>query len=199
MAPGNTYLDDPAVRRKLGAHNNRLIQGSRRWFYGETPDEDQDHWDFNGAVELDLLSKYVQRFAEPDFKDGKVTVADAAVATYGYTDAYLENRIAGHMVAYSAFNKKYSVNGLVFSLGALGTIVRADRSALAKALVERPLTAAEEQLVKSATRHGKRVQRQYKRAVRIDPDGRPELESMLGERESDIGRATQQALASGGE
>jgi hypothetical protein len=195
MAPSNPYLEDKDVQQRLAAHNNRLIKRTSIEFLGEEPEV---HWDFNRAVEFALLNAFLDQFAEPDFRDGKVTVKAAAGAVYGSdVDDYLQNRAIGLLRPASGFNKEYSLNGLLFVALANGSIARANRGELADSELITRTDMARERLEKTALVQFRGINAAYKRAVRIDPENKARLEARRGELESVIGRSTMAILGAG--
>lgn len=195
MAPSNIYLEDVSAQQRLTGHNNRLIKKTTIEFVGETPEV---HWDFNRSVEQALLAQFLNRFAEPDFVDGKVTLKDAAVAVYGNTDDYLNGRVVSMLHPASAFNKEHSLNGLVHVFNSSNnTVIRGDRIELAEyQIVARGLQVGD-RAERSGAYAGKQMQAALKKAKRIAPDHAPELEAKAGEIESGAVQRYQAALGSG--
>lgn len=193
MAPHNPHLDDGIVER-LARHNNRLVKRTTIEFLGETPEV---HWDFNRPVEYRLIKSHLDQFAEPDFRDGKVTLDKVATAAYGHTDEYLLQRMAGLLKPASSFNKEYSLNGLVYVVDTDGHVKREDRHALALRELTNRTDKAQANVAKTVGREQRGVNAAMKRATRINPDGRAELEAARSEFADAVIGQTQLALGSG--
>ena len=193
MAPSNEYLLDETVQQRLAAHDNKLIKGHTVWFPGETPEV---HWDFNRSKEFELLGAYVNGFQDIDFRDGNVTVQDAALATYGTTDEYLTGRIANtHLHPASAFNKAQT-NGMVTMATADGRIIRDDRLLVAKERFQEAADRFEHRVVKSSTAAAKSLNAEKRRSLRIAPGAEQDLaaitsgtlDSVLGQQQRALGQ-----------
>lgn len=171
MAPSNTvneYLLDEDVRNRLKAHNEGLVQGLIKILVGQAPEDAKVLWVFCRAKEVELLGAYFKGFQEIDFRDGNVTVADAAVATYSYTDDYLFDRIAKtHLGPDSVFNK--TQGGNLLKATADGRIVREDRFQTAKGIVQEKADGYLRALGKKADTAAKPVLAAIRKAERIAP------------------------------
>lgn len=177
MAPSNTYLTEDTVRQ-LAAHNNHLIKRTTIEFPGEDPEV---HWDFHRPVEYELLGGFLDRYAEPDFTDGKVTVAAAGLHVYGAVDEYLLSRTAGMMTPASAFNKAYSVNGLVYVVSPNGAVLRGNRTEIALRILDDRAGVARERVGRVATTQLRGIEAAARKALRTDPASRAVLEARQGE------------------
>jgi hypothetical protein len=196
MAPSNEFLADPAVVTQLAAHNPKLVRKTTvEFFDSEAPEV---HLDFNRPVEAMLLSGFLGRYAEPDFTDGKVLVEDAAEHVYGDTVEYLLDRVTGMLKATSVFNKNHAVNGRIYMANKTsGVISRGDRAMVALDEIDAALDKAEHLAGRSARAQRRRIEAADRRAKRIAPDNRAELEEHRRERQAEIGRRTQLELEGG--
>jgi len=109
----NPYLDDEDVRKRLAAHNSRLIRHTTvEYFDGEPPEVG---WVFHRTTEFSLLWAFLDQFTLADFRAAKVLFEDAAGAVYGSgPDDYLLRRLSGILRPRSDFNKAYGGNGQVY-------------------------------------------------------------------------------------
>lgn len=176
MAPSNDYLLDEQVQQRLAAHDHKLIKGSTVWFPGEAPEV---HWDFNRPKEYELLAAFLDGFSDIDYRDGKVTVDDAARAVYGTADEYLTGRIAStHLNPASGFNKTLA-NGEVVMMAADGVrIIRDDRMRVAQDRYQEAADKFEHRVVKSTTAAARSLKAAHKRSIRIAPTAKNELSAI---------------------
>jgi hypothetical protein len=194
MAPANEYLSDTTVA-PLVEHDPRLVKRTTiESFTGEPPEV---HLDFRRNIEQESLAAYLDRFAEPDFVDGKVTLQDAAEHVYGTAALaiappeplkpdYLLRRTSGFLQPQSDFNAKHAVNGLVYiSVG--DKISRSDREAIAKALLDDVLDAADKRLHTVAAVQQRKILSAAKKATKVDPTGRTALSAHTTGRMAEIG------------
>jgi hypothetical protein len=194
MAPSNEYLVDEVVQRQLAGHDNKLIKGHTTWFPGEEPEV---HWDFNRPKEFELLGAYLDGFQDIDFRDGNVTVRNAALATYGTVDDYLLGRVANtHLHPASAFNKAQT-NGMVILATADGRIIRDDRLRVATEMHQAALDVATHRITKTVASAGKRVGASQRRALRIAPGAEKDLAVLTETTVDDIMGETRRALGRG--
>jgi hypothetical protein len=193
--PGNDYLLDPAVQAHLAAHDGELITISvPKRFPGQPQPPDQ--FDFNRSKEVELLSGYLNGFTDIDYRDGNVTVDDAAQAVYGTVDEYLANRIAlTHLKADSAFNKA-QMNGQVTIVGMDGQrIIRDSRRRVVEALVREKTDAFQHAMTKKAHTAAKPVNAAIRKAGRIAPGSEADMKAIA--REAADNAAHEQYLALG--
>ena len=194
MAPSNPYLVDEAVQRKLAEHDGKLIKCLSVRFPGG---ESEEHWDFHRPKEYELLNAFLGRFSDVDYREGKVTVEDAVVATYGTADEYLRNRIVKtHLRSDSAFNKAH-MNGMVTMATEDGLIVRGDRVVVATRDFQEKADAGQRRLVKSAGTVAKSLNVQRRRSLRIAPSAAGELDAIANEMLNNVVDEQQRALGQG--
>jgi hypothetical protein len=196
MAPTNEYLADPEVQERLAKHDNRLIKLMTVRFPGEAPEE---HCDFNRPREFELLAGYLDRFSDIDFRDGRVTVTEAARATYGVTDngGYLDRRIVGILAPSSVFNQKHFSNGQCCRVDDQGRIIRDDRERIAIAALQEAADWATRAAVRAATSGGKHMRGAERRARKIAPASSEKLRAIASEARSHIVDQAQLALGQG--
>lgn len=195
MAPRNTYLMDETVQRRLADHDRQLIKGSTTWFPGEEPEV---HWDFNRAKEFELLGAFLDRFSDLDFRDGKVTLEEAARATYGVSDDYLVGRIATtHLNPASGFNKT-CMNGQVCVVDADGShIIRDDRVRVARERYQAAADKFQHRVTKTTVSAGKSLNAEQRRSLRIAPGAEEQLKQITEVVVDATMRQTRRALGAG--
>lgn len=195
MAPTNTYLMDETIQARLAAHDRQLIKGSTTWFPGEDPEV---HWDFNRSKEFELLGDFLDQFSDIDFRDGKVTIEDAARATYGSSDEYLVGRITTtHMHPASGFNKT-RMNGQVAVVAQDGShIIRDDRLRIATERYQAAADKFEHRVAKSIGTASKSLKAEQRRSMRIAPDAGNEVAAITEKTWADTSSQGRLAIGQG--
>jgi hypothetical protein len=195
MAPTNDWLMDASIQQQLAAHDPKLIKGSTTWFPGEEPVE---HWDFHRPREMERLAEFLESHTDLDFRNGNVTVDDAAMAVYGLLDPYLTNRIRNvHLNPSSGFNKTRMDGTIAVVDVDEATIIQDDRNRVALAVYQARLDRYQEKVGKAIAREGKGVKRAERRALRIAPTSEEKLREVTEQTVEATFQETRRTLGTG--
>jgi hypothetical protein len=178
MTPGNDYLLDPVVQQELQAHDKDLLsQNVPAWPLGAP--QPAPVVVFNRSREKELLKSYVDGFTPIDFRDGNVTVNNAALAVYGKVDEYLEDRLVRTWFKPdSTFNREQG-DSAVLVVGLDGqTITLSDRLDAAAALVQGRADAFQKAMIKKAQTASKPVVAAINRGKRVAPGSAEALQAI---------------------
>lgn len=197
MTQGNDYLLDPAVQQQLQAHDQDLLaQSVPPWPLGAP--QPASIVVFNRKREAELLKIYADNFTDIDFRDGNVTVDDAAQATYGTADEYFTDRIVKTWLKPdSGFNKEQA-DGHVLVVGPDGQhIIRNTRRSAAADLVQTRSDHMERALARKAVTVAKPVKAAINRAERIAPGSKADMQAIARGAADNVARETYRALGQG--
>lgn len=178
------YLAIDANVQRLVAHNPRIL---KKVWGAENFNDDPVvlKVTINGPEERSGLSTHLDGFDGPDFRDGHVTLLEAAEAVFGPLtdpegdDAFLVKRVRS-TVSSVDFSVKYGPNGFGYTV--VGDVIRRDtRRTIAFDRLGDRITVGAERAAKVAIIQGRGIKNTCTSVSKLDPESASELRALEAE------------------